>query len=152
MRARPLWLLLSLAALAAAPLAAPAALYKWVDDRGVVNYGDTPPPGAKQVTQLDESASTLSVVPGIPKEELDRLRERETQARVERLERELDELRARAAAAAPVEPTRQVTSTDAYPQPVVVVRPLPPRRAPHLPVRGTPVRKTPPFAAMTLER
>jgi hypothetical protein len=33
------------AALSGAP--AMAAMYKWVDENGHVNYGDTPPPGAK---------------------------------------------------------------------------------------------------------
>jgi hypothetical protein len=152
MRARPLWFVLSLAALAGEPPAAHAALYKWVDENGVVNYGDTPPPGARRLTQLDESASTLSVVPAIPREELDRLRERETQARVERLEREVDELRARATAPAPAADPAQPVPTQVLAYPLVVARPFPPRRAPHSPVRGTPVRKTPPFAAMTLER
>lgn len=92
---------------AAAPVAAPAAAaetYRWVDARGVVNYGDKPPAGAQNVRRLDEDAGRVSTIPAVPREDLARQRERLLEARIERLERELDEQRARAAtaAAAPV--------------------------------------------------
>jgi hypothetical protein len=141
-----------LLAMAAAPVAAQAPLYKWVDERGVVNYGDTPPAGARKTSQLDETTSSLSVVPGLSKEELAQMRERETQARVARLERELEDLRARdARPAVPVYDTQPAAYVPAYVQPLVVVRRAPPRQA-HFPVHGAPVKKTPPFRDMKLER
>lgn len=150
MRLRPT-LLAVLAIVAAVPLAAQAMLFKWIDDQGVVNYGDAPPAGAKKVTRLDEATSTLSVVPGIPKEEIEQLREREMQSRVVRLERELDELRARGvtppiAAPVPYDP-RQAAYPAHYAHPVVIVRKHPQhhRRVP-LP------EKPPPFKSMVLER
>jgi len=104
MFARVATILLFSALCLAAPLLVRAELYKWVDEQGVVNYGDTPPQRAKGVLSLGPAAGSLSVVPGIPKEELARLRERYDQMRLERLEREVEELRARetARAAAPV--------------------------------------------------
>ena len=52
-----MWRLLALT-LAIAP-AAQAETYKWVDERGVVNYSNTPPPGAaKSVTSIAERVST----------------------------------------------------------------------------------------------
>ena len=80
-------------ALAATP--ALAQVYKWVDENGMVNYGDKPPPRSTGARPLGEASGNLSVVPGMPKEELDRLRERDEQRRLERLEREVEELRAR---------------------------------------------------------
>jgi len=85
-------LALVLVSTAALPLAARATLYKWVDEQGVVNYGDTPPAGAKKTTQLDEATSSLSVFPGLSKEELAQLNTRAEKARADRLERELAEL------------------------------------------------------------
>ena len=85
--------------IAAAP-AAPAEIYRWVDERGVVNYGSKPPEGAKKVRQLDENAVTVSTIPAPPPPSAERQRQRELalEARVERLERELYELeRARSA-------------------------------------------------------
>lgn len=90
----------ALAAIAiAAPAAATAQIYKWVDDRGGVTYGNVPPPGAKKLTELDEDSGRVSTVPGLSPEQMARSRELELAARVERLERELYEARARAAAA-----------------------------------------------------
>jgi hypothetical protein len=81
-----------------APLAAAAELYRWVDDRGVVNYSNIRPEGVKKVAQLEED-SRVSTVPGVSADEAARLRQRELEARIERLERELYEARARSAAA-----------------------------------------------------
>ena len=77
---------------AAAP--AEAQLYKWVDEKGVVNYGDTPPPG-KRAQAVGENSGSVTVVPGMPREELERQRERDTQRRMQQLEREVGDLRAR---------------------------------------------------------
>lgn len=141
--------------LVAAPLTAQATLYKWVDENGVVNYGDKPPANAKQKKELDESKSSLSVFPGMSKEELAVLRERDAQARVERLERELAELRARPAPPAPPVYDVQPGYVPSY-VPLVVTRRLPPRQV-HFPVHGKPVQRTqpekvPPPAAMKLDR
>lgn len=138
----------------AAPVAAQAPLYKWVDERGVVNYGDAPPAKAKKISQLDEARSSLSVVPGLSKEELALMREREQEARVARLERELQEVREQQArAAAPAYDSPPPAYVPIYAQPLVVVR-QPPRRLhpPQLPVHGAPVKKTPPMRDMKLDR
>ena len=90
-------LLLSLLA-AAAPAAALAQVYKWVDENGVVNYGDKPPARGKPVKPLAENGGSVSVVPGMPKEELEQMRQRDMQRRVQQLENEVDELRARSMA------------------------------------------------------
>jgi hypothetical protein len=88
----------------AAPAQVRADVYKWVDERGVVNYGDAPPQRAKAVRPPDLNADSVNVVPGIPKEELEQLRGRDAQMRLRQLEREVEELRAREAsrAVAPV--------------------------------------------------
>jgi len=54
-----------LAVVAAAVLVSPAGaqLYKWVDDKGVTNYGSAPPANARNVEKLDESR--VSTVPGL---------------------------------------------------------------------------------------
>ena len=53
--------------LVAALLATPATaeLYKWVDEKGVVNYSSTPPPG-RPAKELPQDGSGLSVVPAPP--------------------------------------------------------------------------------------
>jgi hypothetical protein len=89
-------LLFSALCLAASPRVN-ADVYNWVDERGVVNYGDKPPQSVKGARPLASEAGSLSVVPGIPREELERLRERDVQRRLRRLELEIDELRAREA-------------------------------------------------------
>jgi hypothetical protein len=87
------------ALLVAAVPAAQAEIYRWVDGKGVVNYGSKPPEGARNVRQLDENAVTVSTIPAPPRAARERQRELALEARVERLERELQELeRARAAA------------------------------------------------------
>lgn len=55
------------ASLLVLPLA-PAALaevYKWVDEKGVVNYGTTPPAG-RAVKEMPKDSSGVSVVPAPP--------------------------------------------------------------------------------------
>jgi hypothetical protein len=85
------------------PTAVPAQLYKWIDEDGGVNYGDTPPPKAKNVRPVNQGS--VSVVPGVPKEQMDAMRERDEQRRKEREQREADQVRAaEAARAAPREP------------------------------------------------
>jgi hypothetical protein len=84
----------------AVPAAAYADVYKWIDEKGGVTYGNVPPPSAKKLTQLDEGNGRVSTVPGIPPEQLAQLRQLEIEARVQRLERELYEQRLRNAMAA----------------------------------------------------
>jgi hypothetical protein len=135
----------------AAPVAAQAPLYKWVDERGVVNYGDAPPAKAKKISQLDEATSSLSVVPGLSKEELALMREREAEARIARLERELEEARALPARPTPVYDSPPPVYVPAYVQPLRIVR-HPPRHLQPAPVHGTPVKRTPPMRDMKLDR
>jgi hypothetical protein len=85
--------LFAAAVLGASPVPAAAQLFRWIDERGTVNYGDTPPANARQVTPLNPDKSGVSVVPGLTREDLDRAKKRSEQARIERLEREVDALR-----------------------------------------------------------
>jgi hypothetical protein len=72
-----------------------AELYKWVDETGAVTYGDTPPPKAKSLRLLGKDAGSVSVVPGLSAEQLERMRNTERDLRVRRLELEVEELRMR---------------------------------------------------------
>jgi len=146
-------LVVGLVLAAVAPTAALAGLYKWVDANGVVNYGDAPPAGAAKSTQLDETSGSLSVFPGMSKEELARARERDAQWRIDRLEREMAELRARPPVQAmPVYDTPPPYSyyEPAY-FPLVVTRRLPLDRT-RFPVHGAPVKKVVPPQGMRLDR
>ena len=91
-----------------------AQLYKWVDADGGVNYGDSPPSDARNVKAV--GPVSLSVVPGVPKEQMDAMRERDEQRRMVQLQRdeqrrmvqlqrdELEDARARAKANASPSP------------------------------------------------
>jgi hypothetical protein len=131
-----------------------AELYKWVDENGVTNYGDAPPKTARKTTSLDASKSSLSVFPGLSKDELARLEARVDQARADRLERENADLRARLAAASPAPPPR-VDDSLAYGPiyvPQVLVR-RPPLDHRHMPVHVRPVQRSVPApAGMKLDR
>jgi hypothetical protein len=99
-----------LAALLTMPATAQAQLYKWVDEDGGINYGDTPPPNAKNVQPV--SQGSVSVVPGVSKDEMAGMRDRDEQRRKQREQREADEARAveKARAAAP----REQPAADSY--------------------------------------
>lgn len=85
---------LVLSALLAAAPSAYAQLYKWIDDSGGVNYGDSPPADAKDVKAV--GPVSLSVIPGMPREELAAMRERDEQRRMAQLQRdELEDARSR---------------------------------------------------------
>ena len=43
--------------------AAHAQVYKWVDDKGVVNYSSSPPPKGKGVVKLDEDNGRVTTIP-----------------------------------------------------------------------------------------
>ena len=139
----------------AAPLAAQAEIYRWVDDRGVVNYSSVKPEGVKKVAQIAEDSGRVSTVPGISQELVAQQRQLELEARIQRLELELYEQRARDAMAA-------AQSYSAYPSPAyysgyagypayplygygfVAARPVFPRHVravvPHAPVRHAAMR------------
>lgn len=121
--------------------------YKWVDERGVVNYGDAPPANANGVRQLDAANVPLSIVPGLAREVIERERERALEAQVAELRREVEELRARASAPVivPVPVVRESPVIVAHPLRLHghrfdKTRPHPPRDAP---VRGRPVQRSP---------
>jgi hypothetical protein len=103
MKLRRVLLRISLLTAGMLPLGVVAATYKWIDERGVVNYGNAPPAAARQVTQLDEENSRVSTIPSPPRAQLERESDRLMRARVARLEEELEDLRrARAAAQVPM--------------------------------------------------
>jgi hypothetical protein len=81
-----------LAVVAAAVLASPAGaqLYKWVDDKGVTNYGSAPPANARNVQKVDESNPRVSTVPGLKPEEVQAGENRALQQKVDGLERDLE--------------------------------------------------------------
>ncbi|MEW5880965.1 MAG: DUF4124 domain-containing protein [Pseudomonadota bacterium] len=140
-------MLVAIAAALAAPRGVCAQPYKWVDERGVVNYGDAPPANANGVRQLDAANVPLSIVPGLAREVIERERERALEARVAELRREVEELRARASAPVivPVPVVRESPVIVAHPLRLHghrfdKARPHPPRDAP---VRGRPVQRSP---------
>ena len=99
------------------PTVGHADVYKWVDEHSVVNYGDRPPPSVKGARPLSSTAGSPSVVPGIPKEELARLREDDAHLRLQQLEREVQELRAQEAARAAM-PVAERSEPDVFAYPV----------------------------------
>jgi len=72
-----------------------AETYKWIDETGAVTYGDAPPPQAKSLRVLGKDSGSLSVVPGVAPERLERMRETASELRLRRLEVEMEELRLR---------------------------------------------------------
>lgn len=130
MHARPVSIALLAVTLAIAPAVAMPEIYKWVEADGSVHYGNTPPARTKNVRVLGNDSGTLSVVPGMSKEEKDRLREREDQLRLQRLEREVEELRAREQAREYAQP--EVIYTDVYVPAYGYGRPLHGRNTGHV--------------------
>lgn len=138
-----------------------AQLYKWVDDKGVVNYGDKPPPN-KKAQALGEKSGSVTVVPGMSRDDLDRQRERETQQRLQQLEREVDDLRARedARAQAPPEPVYNeiYVPVYGYGRPVhrppyrPRVKPYEPTPEPNPPLRPERLPERPAAAARSVQR
>jgi len=57
---------LAAAAVAVAPAAKGADVYKWSDARGGAGYGDKAPAGARNVTRLTMDAGNVSIIP-VPK-------------------------------------------------------------------------------------
>ncbi|MCA3221717.1 MAG: DUF4124 domain-containing protein [Burkholderiales bacterium] len=129
-------------------IAAPAAAqtYRWLDPEGRVHYGDAPPAQARELRALNAERSTLSVVPGLSKEDLEAARRRSEQARIEQLEREVAALRDRPAPA----PTTIVLPPLATSAPVLLYPVRPPRpKPPAPPVQPPPQAQQPPLPATT---
>ncbi|MFN8961886.1 MAG: DUF4124 domain-containing protein [Betaproteobacteria bacterium] len=129
-------------------IAAPAAAqtYRWLDPEGRVHYGDAPPAQARELRALNAERSTLSVVPGLSKEDLAAARKRSEQARIEQLEREVAALRDRPAPA----PTTIVLPPLATSAPVLLYPVRPPRpKPPAPPVQPPPQAQQPPLPATT---
>ncbi len=59
---RPIRIAFVVCALAAA-VPASAQVYRWVDDRGVVNYASKPPGDGRSAVRIDHQESRISVVP-----------------------------------------------------------------------------------------
>ncbi len=51
--ASPVWMFAALLATAAAQAAPAASVYKWVDEKGIVNYTTTPPPAQRKASVVD---------------------------------------------------------------------------------------------------
>lgn len=95
-RARPAFLAAAVALPAALAFAMPCAagtVYKWTDQRGVVNYSTTPPPDAQRLVTVDTSPA-LAAFGSIADDEANAWRERQRRA-LAREARELESLRAR---------------------------------------------------------
>ena len=112
MHTRPVSIALVAVTLTIAPQAAMSEIYKWVEADGSVQYSNTAPPRSKNARPVGKDSGTVSVVPGMSKEEKDRLREREDQLRLQRLEREVEELRAREQAREHAQPEVVYTDVD----------------------------------------
>ena len=69
------------------PLVADAQIYKWIDEKGGVNYGHKPPANARNLTRLGSDDPKLSIVPGIPPQEMQAQRELSSRRRVEQFDR-----------------------------------------------------------------
>ncbi|MEO8188020.1 MAG: DUF4124 domain-containing protein [Burkholderiaceae bacterium] len=129
MHARPVSIALVAVTLVVAPQAARPEIYKWVEADGSVNYSNTPPARTKNARLVGMDSGTVSVVPGMSKEEKSRLREREDQLRLQRLEREVEELRGREQAHEYAQP--EVIYTDVYVPAYGYGRPLHDRNVGH---------------------
>lgn len=78
------WILIGASAM---PLVANAQIYKWIDEKGGVNYGHKPPANARNLTRLGSDDPKLSIVPGIPPQEMQAQRELSSRRRVEQFDR-----------------------------------------------------------------
>ncbi len=103
----------------------------------------SPPAQARELHALNAERSTLSVVPGLSKEDLEAARRRSEQARIEQLEREVAALRDRPAPA----PTTIMVPPPATSVPVLLYPVRPPRPQP--PVRPPPQAQQPLLPATT---
>jgi hypothetical protein len=80
--------LLLVASLAAAP-AVHAQVYKWVDEKGVVNYSSAPPPKGKGVVKLEDDNGRVTTIPApVRRDDPATAADPALRQRVEQLERE----------------------------------------------------------------
>ena len=151
MHARPVSITLVAVTLTLAPGAAISEIYKWVEADGSVHYGNAPPARTKNARPVGKDSGTVSVVPGMSKEERDRLREREDQLRLQRLEREVEELRAREQEREHAQP--EVIYTEVYVPAYGYGRPLHGRNIGHVKPRPEhPIAKPrPPYRTQPIE-
>ena len=63
---RPIELGFVVCALAAA-VPASAQVYRWVDDRGVINYASKPPGDGRAAVRVDRMESRISIIPTAPR-------------------------------------------------------------------------------------
>ena len=157
MHARPLSSAIIAATLVFVPGVAMPEIYKWVEADGSVHYGNTAPAQTKNVRMVGMDSGTVSVVPGMSKEEKARLREREDQLRLQRLEREVEELRAREQSREYAQP--EVIYTEVYVPAYGYGRPLDGRdrghvkpRPDHPIAKPRPPNRSPPIEELTAPR
>ena len=157
MHARPLSIALIAFALVLVPGVAMPEIYKWVEADGSVHYGNTAPARTKNVRMVGMDSGTVSVVPGMSKEEKARLRESEDKLRLQRLEREVEELRAREQTREYAQP--EVIYTDVYVPTYGYGHPLHRRdlghgkpRPDHPSAKPRPPTRTPPLEELSVPR
>lgn len=51
----------------AAAVPASAQVYRWVDDRGVINYASKPPGDGRSTVRIDQQESRVSIIPTAPR-------------------------------------------------------------------------------------
>jgi hypothetical protein len=144
MHTQPISIAFVAATLAVAPGAALSEIYKWVEADGSVYYGNSPVARTKTARRVQLDAGTLSVVKGMSKEEKERFREREDQLRLQRLEREVEELRAREQSRVDAQP--EIIYTEVYVPVYGYGQSLPRRNVDHAkPPRAHPIAKPRPL-------
>jgi hypothetical protein len=81
-----------LAAVACLATTAPASgqVYRWTDERGVVNYGNKPPPNARNVAPMREDDGRVSTIPGMSPQTVEAERDRLERRRADQLQRDLE--------------------------------------------------------------
>jgi hypothetical protein len=84
----PLTLLAALGSALLIAGGAHAQVYKWVDDKGVVNYSSSPPPKGKSAVKLDEEKGRVTTIPAPVRNDGSSAGDPALRQRVEQLERE----------------------------------------------------------------
>jgi hypothetical protein len=99
--------LLLVAVLAAVP-AVHAQVYKWVDDKGVVNYSSAPPSKGKGVVKLEEDNGRVSTIPALAR------RDDPAAAADPALRQRVDQLEREAAAQRQSAAQQEIAAAEAY--------------------------------------
>jgi hypothetical protein len=102
-------LLAALAVAVALPGLAHGQVYKWVDDKGVVNYSSSPPPKGKKVVTVDENSGRVTTVPTPDARSAD-----PAAAADPALRRRVDQLEREAAAQRQTAAQQEAAAADAY--------------------------------------